>query len=774
MANIFNELGFTEYVPLYKPQTNPLEVDEANNETFMSAVDRLVAELPLQQARALGLTKDLSRYHREGSTTPAADGVTNLKIFAMNMAGRIGSKQWETTVQQLYEGTVGKSYSEIAAMTEGQLAELNASYDSGKLPGLIRVKVGQFDYLPSAVRKALRNGEVRPITAKGFNALGELRTYHYFFTDPAIQNEVYATSNLTDTLREKAFKEVVMLTRISARFMTTYKPIWNVYNYFRDSLERISIMLMRPVKGKDGNLVNRWALSKAYFSNLTKLSASSKAQQELYRFLVSGEVKTPVQKKLFEAVGSGAINLVTSQTEKHSIMADIRKPKLEKLKDQADALLGNIANKSGLGEAKKYSEKAIDFYVMRLTEVPQIITALAAYMAYEDVGVNRTETSNRVRDQFDPLRTNNKLVNEASNLFPFVRSTLSGHYNLLRSLSEYWGPNERGFSILYTVGGVLGMMAILSAMAGVFGDDEDGIPKLARLPLGTLMNGLPVPIGDEGVWSVPVGFGMNKLLWGVAANLWRQANGYQTGSETALSLGGLVLDNSIPQPVSSSETFQENPMAYITLSATPALIKPLMELGFNVNSYFGGKIISTDAPRDQYRHKQDMFNTPEAYKRGAEWLFKSSGGVIDIRPEALKYLTEQYAWGPLGAIPKALLTDKSEKTLGVQTTKGEVFGPLATALGADMAIRPNALDITSHTFKMAELQNELHKRYEVSSTNSEEDWETYGLRNADGKIVKRGERLNVIRKRLEAQNAPELVIEYIINGLTFKEARQKA
>ena len=769
----FNATGFKEYVPLYTEQRDPLLRDESANETQMSIIDKITADIPLQQARSLGLTKDLSRYYREGSTTPAADGVTNLKIFAMNMAGRIGSKQWENTIQQLYEGTVGKPYSAIAQLDEETLAELNASADSGNLPGLVRVRPGQVDYLPSTIQDAIGRGDIKPIVAKGFNSSGELVPFNYYFTEPTIQNEVYATTDLTNTLQQVAIKEVSTITRVAARFMTTYKPIWNAYNYFRDSFERISVMLMRPVKDRNGDLVNRWDLSKAYFGNLAKLSASGAAQREIYRFLTLGELKTPLQNKLFEAVGNGAINLMTSQTEKHSVMADLKKSQIEKLQEHSLKMLGTAFNKAGLGKTKQLGEQALDYYVMRLTEVPQVVTALASYMAYEQVGVNKVETANRIRDQYDPLRANSKTLNSVSAWFPFVRSTFSGHYNLHRSLSEYWGAGERQFTAFYTLGGVIGMMAIMSAMSGLFGDDDDGVPKLARLPVGTLMNGLPVPVGDDGVWSVPVGFGMNKLLWGVAANLWRQTNGYQTGSDTAASIAGLVLDNTSPVQASSANLIDDNPMAAIALSFTPTIIKPLMELGFNVNATFGNPIITTDTPKNQYRHKQDSFNTPESYKSGVKWLFDASGGMIDMRPEALKYLTEQYAWGPWGAIPKSILADKEEKTLGNKTTKGEYFGALATALGADMAIQPNALDVSSFTYKMAELQNELHKRYEVGSTNSDEDWEEFGDRNKKGKIVKRGNRLVVIRRRLEAQNAPENVIDYIINGLKFAKDHQE-
>lgn len=771
----FNEIGFQEYVPLYKGQKDNRIPDETDNETQTSFMDRLTADIPTQQAKTMGLTKDLSRYAREGSTEIAADGITNLKLFSMNMAGRIGQQQWIQSVQQLYEGNVGKPFSQIAGMSEQELADLNASADSGKLPGLVRVRPGMEEFLPSDLRAAVKDGNVKPIVAKGFNKDGNLVTYHYYFTEPTIQDEVYNMTDLTDTFDNKFFRNVGTITRTAARMMTTFKPVWNAYNYVRDSFERISIMLMRPVKDRNGNLVNRWDLSKVYFKNLAAISSSLPAQQEIYRYLTLGEVKTKLQRDLHEAVGSGAINLVTSQTEKHSVIADIKKSGAEKLTSEAMKMLGVGMNKVGAGKAKQLMEQGLDMYVMRLTEVPQITTALASYLAYKDVGVNQTETANRVRDQYDPLRAGSKYLSGASTLFPFVRSTFSGHYNLQRSLTEYWGAGEWQFTALYAIGATLGAIGLFAAMSGLMGDDEDGVPKMARLPTSTLMAGIPVPTGDDGVWSMPVGFGMNKLFLGIGANIYKQWHGWQEGSDTAKNMLGLVMDNTSPVQMSSSKAFDENPVAAVGLSFVPTVLKPIVELGFNVNSFHGGEIIKRDTPRDQYDHLQDSFNVPEDYKHMVTWLHKMSGGAVDMRPETLKYLFDGYGGmaGPFSAIPKAILQDKGEKTMGNAMTKGEHFNPFLVAIGADMAIQPNALNITSHTYAMQDLRYELHKQYGVGETHSKEDY----ARTAD--TGPRGGTHNLkawelTKLKLEEQNAPQEVIDYIVNGMKYSTARKEA
>ena len=146
-----------------------------------------------------------------------------------------------------------------------------------------------------------------------------------------------------------------------------------------------------------------------------------------------------------------------------------------------------------------------------------------------------------------------------------------------------------------------------------------------------------------------------------------------------------------------------------------------------------------------------------------------------MRPETLKYLFDGYGGmtGPFSAIPKAILQDKGEKTMGNAKTKGEYFNPFLVAIGADMAIQPNALNITSHTYAMQDLRYELHKQYGVGETHSKEDY----ARTAD--TGPRGGTHNLkawelAKLKLEEQNAPQEVIDYIVNGMKYNTVRKEA
>ena len=763
---VFNELGFDEYVPLYSEERDPTDVNEEDNYTQSSTMDRITQGIPLTQARSMGLTKDLSRYRRKGAKSPAADGFTNMKKFAMNMAGRVGQQNWVEMAQQLYEGTVGKPYSAANITDPDTLADLNASYDSGKVPGLIRVRPGMKNFLPSDIQTKI--DKVRPIMGKGKNANGDTVAFEYYWTEPAIQVEIYANTDLSDTLTTDHLRNIGTATRAAARLVTVGKPMWNVYNFVRDSFERVSVMLMRPAKDQSGNLVPKWKLATAFFRVLPTIVLNAK---DIYRYLVLGEVKTPLQTMLNEAVGEGAINLMTTQTEKHSVIGDLKKSELEKAGNKISKWLGDTANKTGAGGVRNASTKGFDFYIVAMTEIPQVSTALASYMAYQNVGVNKKESANRVRDAYDPNRTNNKLIHNIGEFHPFVRSTFSGHYNLARSLTQYWKPGEWQFTLAYTLGGTLGVIGLLSMLAGAFDDDDDGRSALARLPLSVLMGGIPVPWGENGVWTLPVGFGMNKFIWSIGANFYRYINGYQSADETAMGLAGLLVDNTSPLQAASGSSLAENPTAAAVMTAMPMLLKPIVEMGFNTKAYGGGKIWGKDTPQDQLDSQQDNFNTPETYKKWAGWL--TENGFGDFRPETLRHLFESYGnlAGPLSAIPQSVIADQSEKTLGNKERKGEVFGATLTALGAGMSIQPNALDVANLTYEMDARRYELHRKYGVGETHTDEIYEQYAQRGERGGIQEDAKYVTEVR--LREKGVPEEHIKYIVNGMAYQKKREE-
>lgn len=762
----FNAIGFKEYVPLYAERRDPFAVDESEAFTKMSEIDALLHDLPAREARSMSLTKDLSRYHREGSTEIAANAITNMKVFGINMAGRVGQQNWLNAVQGLYEGTVGKGHTVADLNSEDTLLKLNESFNSGEMPGLIRVSPGLERFAGIDATK------MHPIRARGYNASGDLVTFNYYFTDPAVQEEIYRTSNLSASLSGRIMRDVGAVTRGFARLITTLKPMWNVWNWLRDGLERFSALMLRPTKDRNGQLVSNLKLTRSFVKNLAYLTTHPSKWREIYGYLTWGETSTPLQMILDEAVGQGAINLMTSQVERRSIMEDSELSTFARIGRRVGGATAALANKAKLGKLYKTPGAMFDFYLTAVAELPQITTALAAYMAFADANVNLTEAANRVRDQYDPLRANNAAITTLSRLFPFTRSVLSGNYNMWRTLTQYWEKDTWKRPVMYAaLVGAASYLAI-TVMAPMFADDDDDdddMPRIGKLGARALTSGLPLPFGEEGVRTIPSGFGINNVAWATGANIWLLTHGFIEPEEATLNVMGTVIDNTSPTQTASGATWGDNAAIGALLTVTPSILLPIAEIAVNKRSFDGGKIVKGDTKGDKYASDQGSFNTPEDYKAMAAALREVG---IDVRPEIVQHVLTSYMAGPLSYYPKVKWQDKSDKTFGLDKTKGELFGPIATMMALDLYVQPKALASRRRAYAMQEFQDKLHKRYGVSKAHTDEEYESFGQRGPKGGLVK--DSIQVTESMLKDKGADEADILFIIGGMEFKREFDKA
>lgn len=758
----FKEIGFNEYVPLYRADQEAADVDE-NDVARLSRIEALIDGLPDSIARQMKSVKDLAKYTRAGATSHAADGYTNFKKLVLNTAGRIGMQGWTNALQQLHEGTLGKSMADAVITDPDTLKAINAQHE-GKFPGLIRVRPSQTGNLPHELREKIGIGTkqaLQPLRGWGYNSRGERVEYHYYFTERAVQNELYNNVHIESTIRNMLADNAGSLTRIAARFMTTFKPSWNVHNYLRDSVERWSIIFNRPVKNQEGKLVSALELTKTYAANLAKLTApNSQMQKEIYAYMTNGTVKTPLQRVLHDAMSSGAVTMLTSATERHNAQTLEFGSAVDKGIEKAKALTSKLAGKTATNAATK----AVEAYITVITEMPQIIVGLAAYKTYLDVGVNRREAANRTRDQYDPARVNGDLVRALSPFFPFIRSTLSGHYNTARTLTQYWGKGQRGKMIAFLTAGTAAFFMLAAMAAVALGDDEDGVPRMARLPLSDLLRGVPVPMGENGVVFAQLGFGLPRMLngWGMA--LYKLAAGQTTAAEVATAMLQLLVDNTSPLQATGG-AWRENMTAAAVMTVTPTLLLPVIEQAFNLKSYSGSQIIRGATPKEELDSEQDNFNTPEIYKDIAKGLNNFVG--VDLRPETLHHYVDSYALGPF-KVATALASDREEKTLGAQSVKADHAGVLITLLGADVGWSPNALADETHTWHLSALRTELHKRWRVGAKHKEADYAAYGVQKNSPNAAAR-----VTEAKLAAAGAPQNEIDFIVGGMRYENAREK-
>ena len=738
--------GFKMYVPLHK----------AKSETDATVGDVLetgyfdVYEESSREYRTMGLTPDLVRYHRKGMTSPPNDAYTNLLPFVQNQMGRAAESDFKHGIRELAEGT-NPTIDSLSAWekdghvehtdTEG-LIRIPASVSTNVLPEYLRNHVGVRMRGTTVV-------EVPHETERGkfVQKLVE-GDYIYYFTDIKVQNELTHVAQANDKLRRSiVINNLYTIQRWQATLMTSKRPVWNLWNFFKEASERTITMMFRPVADADGNRISSRKLAATNIKNLAKISASMELQAEITDYIRYREVVTPLQRILAEMDDAGALQLYTSTVDRHNAMQDEFKSELDKFVESVGKNTKKLASKYKVSNrALSNTESLADWYQTRLVETPQVVNALATYMTYKQLGVNKKEATNRTRDMFDPLRLNAPAINKLASFFPFVRSTLAGNYNTARTVDMITqDPKLAVIAVL----GVMSSVALLAlALSALGDDDETGEPYAERLKFGDLSRGLPIRVGKD-VFFIPVGFGAPNILWSMGAGM---ALGTMNGvepSEVVTNTFMIALKNTVPLSPASGDANLS--LAGVLLSIAPAMVRPVAEVMFNQRAFGGSAIVTArNVPEGYDKADVSAWGTPEAYKTMAKTL---AGVGLDMHPEQLRHLIQNYALqGPLRAIDAAL-QDKGEKSGGVLTDKGETLGPLMTALGADINYQTNRFSYRNAFYDLQEKEKEILKKYGVTATRSgadtlDEITEFAGVDGLDSSRIKK-EDSNIARVRNE-------------------------
>ena len=706
--------GFKMYVPLHKakPETDTSVGDVLETGYFD------VYEESSREYRTMGLTPDLVRYHRKGMTSPPNDAYTNLLPFVQNQMGRAAESDFKYGIRELAEGT-NPTIASLSAWKKDGVIEYTDTEGLIRIPASMRSDVLP-EYLRNHVGVRMRGTTVVEVpheTERGKFVKKLVESdYIYYFTDIKVQNELTHVAQANDKLRRNFFtNNLYTIQRWQAALMTSKRPVWNFWNFFKEASERTITMMFRPVADADGNRISSRKLAATNIKNLAKLSSSMELQAEITDYIRYREVTTPLQRILAEMDDAGALQLYTSTVDRHNAMQDEVKSELDKFADYVGKNSKKLASKFKVSsKALSNAESLAEWYQVRLVETPQVVNALATYMTYKQLGVNKKEATNRTRDMFDPLRLNSPAVNKLASFFPFVRSILAGNYNTARTVDMITqDPKMAATAVL----GVMSSVALLALALSALGeDDETGEPYAERLTFGDLSRGLPIRIGKD-VFFIPMGFGAPNILWSMGAGL---ALGTVNGVEPSEIISNtlmMALKNTVPLSPASGD--ENRSLAGVLLSLAPAMVRPVAEVMLNQRAFGGSAIVTArNVPEGYDKADVSAWGTPEAYKDMAKTL---AGVGLDMHPEQLRHLIQGYfLQGPLRAIDAAL-QDKGEKSGGVLMDKGEMLGPLMTALGADIGYQTNRFSYRNAFYELQEKEKEILKKYDVTATRSGAD-----------------------------------------------------
>ena len=775
----FNDINYKKYVHMGRGHRDkPSEFEEdVINESMFDGVDD--ADL-VEQYKTLGLTRDLSKYKRAGSTSEMDDALANLGRLARNIAGRSASVEFEQDIQGLFEGTLNQPILE-GKPTAKQIAEFKtAIVQKGAVAGIVRIRSD----LPSRLVPS-EFKDITPVVGKGWELNEqtgeyELVPYKYYFTDPVIQNELTHNVDLNSNWNTNVVTaNIRTLTRWRSSFMTSRNPMWNMWNFAREFMERGGTIMFRPVVDDAGKRVSGTKLASLFAKNLSRMSVDLDLQAQIYRYLAFREMRTPVQRELHNLYTSGTIQVMTDLTDKYDFMGEQDRSALDNVANNAQKLMKRLGSKSGLTNMVNVTaDQAIKWYHIRVAEVPQVVNAMAMHRAYRDAGVNQTEANHRVRDSFDPTRTKSSLMQSLSNYLPFIRSTGAGNYNTMRTLGDAFlrgsrADRAKAVTKLTLLG--LAAYATVQLASAAFGDDEDGEDLIAQFDQGELNRGVPFRMSDGKVIFLPVGHGLPSMIWSFATSMHRLVNGRTDVWGVAGNVVEQFAKNSLPANAPTSDQLANSGGKAVFLNLMPAMFLPAAEIILNQTQFGSNTIVRNETPRGERDSDQDNSNAPEVYKDMAKDIYKMTGGMVDWRPENIHHVMRSYAGvGPFRSID-ASLQDKGEKTAGVFADKGERMGVFATLVGADIGISTSILSNESRYYSLAEHKPKILRKYNVPETLTDGDtYDKVDLTGIDtsGINFDRDTSAERFAHQLRAAGASDAELQLVVN-LTLADSERK-
>ena len=775
----FNDIKYKKYVHMGRGHRDkPSEFEEdVINESLFDGVDDVNL---VEQYKTLGLTRDLSKYKRAGSTSEVDDALANLGRLARNVAGRAASVEFEQDIQGLFEGTLNQPVLEGKPTTE-QITEFKtAIVQKGAVAGLVRIRSD----LPSLLVPS-EFKHITPVLGKGWELNEktgeyELVPYKYYFTDPVIQNELTHNVDVNNNWNTNVVTaNIRTLTRLSASLMTSRKPMWNIWNFYREFKERGSTIMFRPVVDDAGKRVSGIKLASLFAKNLSRMSVDLDLQAEIYRYLAFREMRTPAQRELHNLYTSGTIQVMTDLTDKYDFMGEQDRSALDNAANHAQKLMKRLGSKSGLTNMVNVTaEQAIKWYNIRVTEVPQVVNAMAMHRAYRDAGVNMAEANHRVRDSFDPARTKSTIVQTLSNYLPFIRSTGAGNYNTMRTLGDAFlrgSRADRAKAVLKLTLLCLRAYATVQLASAAFGDDEDGEDLIAQFDQGELNRGVPVRLSDGTVIFLPVAHGLLSMIWSFATSMHRLVNGRTDGWGVAGNVVEQFVKNSLPANAPTGDQVANSGGKAVFLNLMPTMFLPAAEVILNQTQFGSNEIVHNSTPSGERDSDQDNFNTPEVYKDMAKGIYKMTGGMVDWRPENIHHVVRSYAGvGPFRSID-ASLQDKGEKTAGVFANKGERMGVFAALVGADIGISTSVMSNESRYYSLAEHKPKILRKYNVPETMTDGDtYDKVDLTGIDTSGINFDRETSAERfaHQLRAAGATDAEVQLVVN-LTLADSKRK-
>ena len=493
-----------------------------------------------------------------------------------------------------------------------------------------------------------------------------------------------------------------MLTRSVSEAMTTFNPLFAPKASVRDIFERGQYCVRHQFTAADGSTVNGVTVMLRMWKNLLMnpafLIQGASAAMDIAHHKESRN-KSRYAKYVNEMYRRGLLgNMQQQYVANGDTRADIYGPTtLDKVKARvAEGDADSITKRyyKMLHKAVPYSKIGLLGRFCKLLHQKALgwanffynASLAAQYVALRESGCSVDTAAAATANAMD-FANQGKYAKYGTKMFSFFNSIMHGSGNYFDS----WGLNANATSAnpnlkrthyyrrmlgrSITAKGIrlaamLGLVQIVTAAMGAFcrpDDPEDDLVKGQRLldttPLRN-MTFLPLPllqmlgISDQnGIVSKLVGgFGEDAQAMNFAWGIDRLRRGKATGAEVLGSLAVNLVVNTTPFEAPAADA-GSNPFRYIGYTAVKAnpVGSLIADALFNM-TYSGHSLVSDYDQQFGMRAYQTRDPYTEVRsKEISEWLYKHTGGMLDISPKIIQSIANGAGFGPIVSAGRDLL-----------------------------------------------------------------------------------------------------------------------
>ena len=493
-----------------------------------------------------------------------------------------------------------------------------------------------------------------------------------------------------------------MLTRAVSEAMTTFNPLFAPKASVRDIFERGQYCVRHQFTAADGSTVNGVTVMLRMWKNLLMNPAflwqGASAAMNIAHHKESRN-KSRYAKYVNEMYRRGLLgNMQQQYVANGDTRADIYGPTaLDRVKARvAEGDADSITKRyyKMLHKAVPYSKIGLLGRFCKLLHQKALgwanffynASLAAQYVALRESGCSVDTAAAATANAMD-FANQGRYAKYGTKMFSFFNSIMHGSANYFNS----WGLNANTISAnpnlkrthyyrrmlgrSLTAKGIrlaamLGLVQIVTAAMGAFcrpDDPEDDLVKGQRLldttPLRN-MTFLPLPLlqmlgisDKDGIVAKLVGgFGEDAQSMNLAWGIDRLRRGKATGAEVFGSLAVNLVVNTTPFETPAADA-GSNPFRYIGYTAVKAnpvgsLIADAM---FNM-TYSGHSLVSDyDQQFGQRAYQARDPYTEARSKEISEWLYKHTGGMLDVSPKIIQSIANGAGFGPIVSAGRDLL-----------------------------------------------------------------------------------------------------------------------